>query len=282
MEISESHLRGLYDYEAENVLVSAALREAGAELPNLFQFLVRYASWNGYFGSAVASLAGKIGRSRGLFLSADSPFAAIADRSVLVASYFFDAARDEFDDRETLHRDTHRCLAQSTLQGVVDYAISAKAGAFDDAHINKLTATPVWLSALNERVAAGYGVGSADTLPVLFRCMGYHVGSEVLADQEFSVIDQTLTTEQPELHKYLSEHSVVLGGETHGCYQWIGLHSGHGGGAEADHFEWAMQGVKKAFSYVEQQHHEDLLHQFDLGFLAFASDHSEFFTRVNQ
>ena len=214
-------------------------------------------------------------------MSADSDIRVIADRSVLVASYFFDAARDEFDDRETLHRDTHRCLAQAMLLGVVNYGRGQGFADWQDHQLDALAATPLWLSALNERVALGYGKGSGDTLPVLFRAMGYHVGSEVLADQEFSVIDETLRSKQPELLDYLENNVVKIGGEEHGCYQWVGLHSGHGGGAEADHFQWAMQGVERAFSYVPSVTHSEVQHQFELGYLDFSADHSEFFKQVN-
>src|SRR5688572_20616291 len=93
-----------------------------ADPRRLCRFLARYASWNAVFGSGVSALSAKIGRSRSLFL--EPGFALpIADRSVLVASYFFDAARDEFDDRDTKHRDTHRCLAQATLWGCLDWAV---------------------------------------------------------------------------------------------------------------------------------------------------------------
>ena len=42
----------------------------------------------------------------------------LADRAAEVASDFFYAAIDEFDDRSTPWRDTHRTLAQATLKGV--------------------------------------------------------------------------------------------------------------------------------------------------------------------
>jgi hypothetical protein len=85
----------------------------------VLRFVGRYAAWNGLFGAGVAALAGKIGHSRRLFLERAEPISALADRSVPVASYFFDAARDEFDDRDTAHRDTHRCLAQALLKGII-------------------------------------------------------------------------------------------------------------------------------------------------------------------
>jgi hypothetical protein len=286
-EITEQELRGLYDYETENTLISDKLAEAVQEPVALLRFLARYVAWNGYFGSSVASLAGKIGRSRRLFLDRDEPITALADRSVFVGSYFFDAARDEFDDRDTAHRDTHRCLAQAMTSGVLDYTrqhggSAATAALGDAARVNALFEKPVWLDALCERVKTGYGAASSDDLPAIFRAMGYHLGSEVLADQEFSVLDQTLRKRSAELVHHLERSTARIAGQDHKCYQWLGIHSGHGGGVEADHFAWASQGAKLAFRFVPEAQHAALREQLHRGFLDFAHDHREFFESVNR
>ncbi len=281
-DITVAELKGLIDFQAQQKLVSEALATALTEPLRRVRFLGRYASWNGFFGSGVATLSGKIGRCRGLFLDPDQAVSALADRSVYVASYFFDAARDEFDDRDTVHRDTHRCLAQSMLKGLIDY--ESAQGASDLAKpeaLNALLDEPLWLKALNDRVAVGYGAGSADDWPTVFACIGYHLGSELLADQEFSIIDQTLRDEAPELVAYLREARINIAGQDHVAYQWVGIHSGHGGAAEADHFEWATQGAKLAFRFVPEKHHDELRRQMHHGFLNFARDHREFFERVN-
>lgn len=118
-EIRLEELRQLCDFDAGVERVERALDRALEGPAELVRFVGRYASWNGWFGSGVAALSGKIGRSRALFVDPDEPVSDLADRSVLVASYFFDAARDEFDDRDTAHRDTHRCLAQALLKGLL-------------------------------------------------------------------------------------------------------------------------------------------------------------------
>jgi hypothetical protein len=141
---------------------------------------------------------------------------------------------------------------------------------------------PDWLSALNTRVAKGYGSQSADDLPAIFHAIGYHLGSELLADREFSIIDETLRTTAPELTTYLQTTKVDIAGQSHVAYQWVGIHSGHGGGAEADHFDWATQGVKLAFRFVPEAQHAALKENLYDGFRAFAKDHREFFERANQ
>lgn len=279
--VEPEELQRLCDFGSREALVRDKLREAFADPVKRVRFLGRYTSWNGFFGSGVATLAGKIGRCRGLLLDPAQPVKALADRSVFVASFFFDAARDEFDDRDTVHRDTHRCLAQSTLKGLIDDAV--KAGALkNDLAVNVLLAEPDWLQALNRRVARGYGASSDDDLPAVFNSIGYHLGSELLADQEFSTIDATLRAEAPELVERLKTAKVNVAGQEHIAYQWISIHSGHGGGAEADHFEWATQGAKLAFRFAPASQHAELKHHLHRGFVKFAGDHLEFFQRVNE
>ncbi|GAB3382683.1 hypothetical protein [Lysobacter fragariae] len=277
--VTVAELKQLCDFEQHQRMVHDTLAGALGDAASRLRFLGRYTSWNGFFGSGVAALAGKIGRSRGCFIDTTQPIAALADRSVYVASFFFDAARDEFDDRDTVHRDTHRCLAQSMLKGLIDFEAGQQQ--LDDAAIVSLLQDPSWLADLNRHVATGYGVGSPDDLGNIFAGIGYHMGSELLADQEFTIIDRTLRELAPDLVAYLDGAKVNIAGQEHRAYQWIAIHSGHGGGAEADHFEWATQGARLAFRFVPEKYHgpvRELLHQ---GFRDFARDHREFFQRVN-
>jgi hypothetical protein len=264
---------------ASDEMVRQKLEEVVYALPGVVQFMQRYASWNGYFGSGVATLAGKVGRCRGLFRDPDEPIKLLADRSVLVASYFFDAARDEFDDRDTEHRDSHRCLAQAVLRGLVHYA-EVQGWACPTELLDE---DPQWLRALNDRIAIGYGNGAPDDVSV-FRAIGYHLGSELLADQEFTIIEEVLTKTQPDLVEFLKGHHYLIEGLPHNCFSWISIHSSYGadsGGVEAEHFEAAMAGVNKALKYSPPNARRGLREQILLGVGDFSRDHYEFFRNVN-
>ena len=279
MSLSIDELRGLCDFAAHEQMVGTALRAALGSAEGRIRFFGNYTSWNGFFGAGVAALAGKIGRSRRLFLDPQEPVVAIADRSVYVASFFFDAARDEFDDRETVWRDTHRCLAQATMRGLLDY--EAKGGApLQPQAVNQLLAESPALQSLNNRVALGYGVGTPDDLSSIFAGIGYHLGSELLADREFSIIDSMLQAAAPQLVAHLQSTKVRIAGQEHQAYQWVSIHSGHGGGAEADHFQWATQGARLALRFVPPALHAQLRREVHRGFQSFASDHREFFTAI--
>jgi hypothetical protein len=275
--IEERDLRARHDFDrtlaAVTTAVDGATSGGGVEL---LRFLGRFVSWNGGFGSGVATLAGKIGRARHLFLDPNERIAAAADRSVHVASYFFDAARDEFDDRATPHRDTHRTLAQAVIKGIVAHHH------LEDAAVDEALDEPLWLTGLHDRTRLGYGLGTPDDLPSIFRSMGFHLGSEVLADQEFTQIDQSLRAKAPALVDTLLRTKVHIADQDHAAYYWVGIHSGLGGSVEHDHFEWAVQGVREAFRYTAKRHHEYLREQVLVGFEDFARCHTEFFRLCNR
>ena len=280
--ITEAELQQVEDFEVAGAKVKEVIQKEMQDPERLARFLGRYASWNGRFGSCVCVLASKIGRSRSSFVDPTEPVAMLADRSVFVASYFFDAARDEFDDRDTEHRDTHRCLAQASLSGIIGFNKKSDDRFGDAIWVNRLLRDPAWLRALHQRTYQGYGGGSPDDNEFIFRAIGYHLGSEILADQEFSEIDSALRTHAPELVEHLKNTKVKIGDQEHVAYQWIGIHSGHGGGAEADHFAWATAGVTLALKYSDPSEHDALRDQVFAGYRDFARDHDEFFNHVSQ
>jgi hypothetical protein len=269
-------LQAVHPFTTTEQLVRATVEQAADSGPvELLRFLSRFISWNAGFGAGVAGLASKIGRSRALFFDREEPLRALADRSMHVASFFFDAARDEYDDRATPHRDTHRTLAQAVLKGIIQrYSISHEAA-------TEALRTPLWLVGLEDRTQVGYGHGTPDDLPSIFRAMGYHLGSEVLADQEFSLLDRTLRQRQPELVQHLLRTRVRVADQDHPAWYWVGIHSGHGGGVEMDHFDWAVQGVREAFRYTDPEDHDYLREQVLGGFADFARCHTELFGRIN-
>lgn len=242
---------------------------------DLIKFMYRYAYWNGYFGSGVATLSGKIGRSRGLFIDRTYAIPELADRSVLVASHFFDAARDEFDDRDTPHRDTHRDLAQALVAALIEHS-----GQPLDVIRPRSLHHPIWLEAIGEQVAVGYGNATPDTAAAIFRAMGYHLGSEVLADQEFTVIDQWFRTYRADERKHLIDTKVEIAGQFHNAYAWIHIHSGGGSAVEADHFEWAVKGANLALDLMEPSMREAMKTQILVGYRTFAHHHRDFFDHV--
>ena len=219
-----------------------ALRAAfeGATEPGRFlSVLGRYVQFNSAFGPGLANLAGEIAARQGLFRDPAEPVKILADRAAEVGSDFFYAAIDEFDDRATHWRDTHRTLAQATVKGAGSFFGLSPAQLDKAIRINPAT------EAAMARVHEGYGLGERLGEERLFGAMGFHVGSEVLADREFLIIDEVLRERRPDLVSALRSMKVEILGERHDAYYWVHIHTG----VEAEHFDAALRGVNKALEF---------------------------------
>jgi hypothetical protein len=219
-----------------------ALRAAfeGAAAPaHLLSVLGRYVQFNSAFGPGLANLAGEIAARQGLFRDSDEPVRILADRASEVAADFFYAAVDEFDDRATAWRDTHRTLAQATVKGMGRFFGYEPAALNEVIRINRATEDAL------PRVFEGYGLGAKLEEDRLFRGMGFHVGSEILADQEFTIIDEVLKARRPEMVQALEAMRVEVLSQKHNAYYWIRIHTG----VEAEHFDAALKGVNNALRF---------------------------------
>jgi hypothetical protein len=268
--VSEASLRALVDFDAARQRVRDRLAQL-TDGPQLLRFFVHYASWNGHFANGVSALSSLLGSSRNLFREDGFP-RAVADRSNYIASYFFDAARDEYDDHINPARDSHRCMAQAALISMKDHFGLPDAMLDED--------EPAELVAVNDNVLAGYTgqPAAADgRVAQVFWAIGYHLGSELLADQEFSLIDEHLRKHQGDLVHHLMRSTVKLAGGIHRCYAWVGVHSGHGGGVEADHFDYALEGAHSALRFLVGGDTAVAVRALNNGFCAFERDHASFF-----
>jgi hypothetical protein len=269
-QLNEAFFRSLVDFAAVEERVRNRLSRL-TDGRDVLRFFVHYASWNGCFANGVATLTSMIGNNRDLFLEPGFP-RAVADRSNFIAGYFFDAARDEYDDHINPSRDSHRCMAQASLISMKDFF-----GLGDEALEE---GEPPELGIVNSRVMEGYSgaaVIEKGRVAQAFYAMGYHLGSELLADREFSLIDEYLRKHQNALVQHLMRSTITLAGTQHRCYAWVGVHSGHGGGVEADHFDHAAQGARHAIQYLTQGSADEAMNSLMMGFRAFEADHARFF-----
>jgi hypothetical protein len=238
LRIARADLAPVLDGHRGNQAFVAAL-EAARDKDHFLSVLARYIQFNSAFGPGLANLSGEVAARQGLFQDPDEPLRLVADRAAHVASDFFYAAVDEFDDRATPWRDTHRTLAQATLKAMGGYFGYTPVQLNDVIRINAATT-----AALAE-VSEGYGIGARLSDQRLFAGMGFHTGSEVLADQEFTLLDAHLRAARPELVKALEPATVEMMGEKHNAYYWIRIHTG----VEAEHFDAALKGVNNALRY---------------------------------
>lgn len=205
----------------------------------LLRVLGAYIYFNASFGGGVANLAGEIAVRQDLFRDAEEPVSMLADRSVEVAADIFAAAIDEFGDRSIAQRGTHRSLAQATLKAAGQFC------GFGPASLDAVIRPTAALQSTIERVREGYGVNRSLDAEELFQGIGFHLGSEVLADEEFRMLDAYLREQQKVLVAHLEGSEVVVGGMRCPAYLWIQIHT-H---VEADHFEFAVQGANRALGH---------------------------------
>jgi hypothetical protein len=241
LAIAREDLKPTLDAHRGNEALRAAFLGAAGKPELLLNVVCRYIQFNGAFGPGLANLSGEIAARQGLFRDEQEPVEVLADRAAEVASDFFHAAVDEYDDRATPWRDTHRTLAQACLKGMAKYY------GFEAQRLNEILVVNRSTHDAMARVFSGYGIGAKLEDERLFNGMGFHAGSEVLADQEFTIIDAVLRERLPELVQALTGMRLRVGRapEEHKAYYWISIHTS----VEADHFDAALQGVNKALGY---------------------------------
>jgi hypothetical protein len=266
LRVAREDLAPVLEAHRGNEALEAAF-EGAADPAHLLSVLGRYVQFNSAFGPGLANLAGEIAARQRLFRDPDEPVRILADRASEVAADFFYAAVDEFDDRATAWRDTHRTLAQATVKGMGRFFGYEPLALNDVIRINRATEEAI------PRVFFGYGLGARLEEDRLFGGMGFHVGSEILADQEFVIIDRVLKTRRPEMVAALEAMKVEMLGAKHNAYYWIRIHTG----VEAEHFDAALKGVNNALRYYAGEAEPFRVKAWILdGFRHFADVQSEF------
>jgi hypothetical protein len=213
--------------------------------------LAQYVHFNSVFGAGVASLSGAIARRQDLFRDSNEEVDILADQSVEVASQIFFSAIDELGRRKT-----HRSMAKETLRASLRYYNCAS----ESIGIAEATKAAI------DDVQQGYSMNGLGTDADLFRSIGFHMSSELLADQEFNIIDQSLQKRHPALVQYLKNQ---------GAYAWIQIHTT----VEADHFDATVEAANCALKYYTGSSSKAKLWIMD-GFSQFAKLQSVFMTSL--
>lgn len=260
--------------EVLNQLIGIHL--AGDSKP-LIQFFGAYTSWNGYFAAGVTGLTAKITSSKTMFMDPEAKFASVADRSSHIASFVFDAAREEYHDCSRAGRPSHRALAQAFMIALTDTLLPGQ----DTNSLNILLSEPNWLKEMNKNTPEHYlgNFTNSHMAMNVYAGIGYHIGSEWLADREFTIIDQLLTKHLPDLREQLKKSRVEFMGRVHPGYAWITSHSGDGDAVEQDHYEKAVHAADLALQYTPAHQLFDAEVYLKQGITKFAEAHADFFNQ---
>lgn len=271
MQINPKDIEGLADLHEGDRLFRSAL-EASRQVPDrLLTILARYIHFNSVFGGGVANLAGEIAVRKEMFLDPGEEISLIRDRSVSVAAAVFAAAVDEFGDTGTVARFTHRVLAQATLKFCAEFFSCTPE---DLALLNIVSQEVLW--AMRD-VEAGYLLNQQVGDEEIFRGIGFHMSSEILADHEFRILDDHLLKHRSDLVEYLKTSPIVVDGDKVPGYRWIQIHTS----VEADHFAFAVRAANIALRYYRDQRNVAQAKQWVLqGFARFAEVQRDFLASI--
>lgn len=253
----------LVDRESAEANIEATIELAAASPEGLYYFIQRYAHFNAPAGSLVARLASSIGLSRELFKETGIPVADQADRGLDIAAKVLAATIDEHADGGA--KVTHRRLAQALMNAIGDYA------ELSNLERNQIAQIPDWMDKVVTDLIAGYQ-GKIGDLQALVTALGFHIGSELLADREYSLIDKVVRHNNRGVgfDAYLQGKQVEIGGKRLSPWYWIVVHGKHNSaGVEAEHCQLALDALNLMVEYRPEST-ATILEWASKGFLDFA------------
>jgi hypothetical protein len=255
---------GLFDRRQNEANIEATVELAATNPVKLYYFMQRYAYFNSFAGSLVARLSSAIGISYQLFRDPQEGNIDQSDRGLEIAAKVFAATVDEHNDGG--QKVPHRTLAQVTLKAIADYA------QLGTPQCNHIAQTPDWMQGVITDLIAGYQ-GKIDDLEALATAVGFHIGSELLADREYSLIDKVIrySHRQQGFDAWLQGKQVEIGGKRMSPWYWIVVHGKHNDtGVEAEHCDFAIEALNLMAQYSSVSP-EQIFKWASKGFLDFAN-----------
>ena len=197
----------------------------------MMRFLHRFVLFNDALAARVPFLAGLIHLTPNLFLDPEQEEGFCRQANGRVAAYVAAAASDEY--RMTAQRNcVHQYLSQQFFRGVLEfYGVDGRS--FDRRH-------PL-PAALGELLAEARGKYFQHRAPSeVFSALGFHVGLEFFAHQEFNLVDQYLRARRAPLVASLERR-----GSNGAAYLWLATHTV----VEIGHYRAGLEGLKAAVKY---------------------------------
>ena len=201
----------------------------------LLRFLHRFVLFNDALAARVPFLAGLIHLTPNLFLDPGSGVAFCRQVNGRIAAFVAEAASDEY--RMTDNRNmVHQYLSQRFFTGVLAYY------GIDAATFDRLHPLPAASSALiDEARGKFFDERGPDQI---FRALGFHVGLEFFAHQEFNLVDAYLRAGRPELVAWLESDNAESS-----SYVWLALHTV----VEIGHYRAGLEALSAAVKHYHNR-----------------------------
>jgi hypothetical protein len=192
------------------------------------RFLHRFLVFNDALAARVPYLAGLIHLTPDLFLyQARTGF--LGQANARVAAHVAAAAADEYR-MENGHSMVHQHLSQIFFRSALRHCWHGDAAHFERAH----PLPPEIVTLLAEARAKFFVAPDASAI---FSALGFHVGLEFFANEEFNLVDRYLRERHPTLVAMLEN-----GGEAFSDYTWLSLHTV----VEIGHYRAGLEAVNQA------------------------------------
>jgi hypothetical protein len=210
-----------------NAMLERQLQTIGSD-DAMMHFLHRFVVFNDALAARVPFLAGLIHLTPNLFLDPDADEDFCRQSNGRIAAYVVEAASDEYrmtEDRSLVHQ----YLSQRFFRGVLaHYGV-------DGAGFDRRYPLPAALDALLDEARTTYfRHRSASNI---FAALGFHVGLEFFADQEFNLVDRYLRAQHAPLVASL-ERPAVDGA----AYLWLATHTV----VEIGHYRAGLEALRAA------------------------------------
>lgn len=243
--IYASELKAIAKSYGGSILFEQAL-ERSARADDLVRLLVNYTKFNEPAGAGVLNLAGAVAARTDLFRDPRAP-EIIADRSYEIAQDFHFAVATGEIGEPSLDYKTHRRLTQDFIEVLSEYF------GYDITTLHQTMRPYQQTFAAADKIKEGYGINQFIYDEKLFRMIGFHNGSEPLADDEFRILYGFLNLRERDFMKYLHDRKADF---------WIRFHileKGENHLSESEHAEKAVIGANKAINFYAGAHSHSYL-----------------------
>ncbi|MBW4489822.1 MAG: hypothetical protein KME12_18725 [Trichocoleus desertorum ATA4-8-CV12] len=257
-----------------NHVMTEACREATISPQALYLFMQRYVRYGRNFSFAVPILSGIIGSSH-LFQDPTHPIPAHAERSMDLGAKIFTASIEEFIDPRT--GVSHRTLSYGLLDKLAEYAN------LSNAEIQEIAHSGSWLDNLLKQVQIAYQ-GQPDDLPSLVRAIGFHVATETVGDNEFSIINSVIFSQQRDrsFGHFIRNSKLNFSQGTVSPWYWIVVHGTlDTKGVEQRHSAEAFSALNDVVQYTSASEAQ-VIEWAGQGFAEFAQIQTSFFEQVQR